>query len=241
MILDPDALDAARTYKILIATIVPRPIGWISTLSRENVANLAPFSFFTVACRKPPILSISIQHRSDGVTLKDTYVNIRDTGEFVANLVTLPLADGMHKTAFEHPPEVDEFEAASLEKAPSVVVRPSRVAHAPVAMECKLEREFTVGDFHDHVVWGRVVRFHLRDDIFNGENTHVDTAALTPVGRLAAEYTLVDNVFVPPLEQQILRQHEGVRMHRLDARPADWAAVNQKDWSPSGSVLKPAE
>jgi flavin reductase (DIM6/NTAB) family NADH-FMN oxidoreductase RutF len=241
MILDPDDLNAARTYKLLIATGVPRPIGWISTLSTDNVANLAPFSFFTVACRKPPILSISIQHRSDGVTLKDTFVNIRDTGEFVANLVTLPLADRMHKTAFEHPPEVDEFEVAGLEKAPSVVVRPSRVARAPVAMECKLEREFTVGDFYDHVVWGRVVRFHLRDDIFNEENTHVDTAALTPVGRLAAEYTLVDNVFVPPLEQQVLRRHDGVRMHRLDTRPDDWAAVNQEDWSPSGSVLKPTE
>jgi len=238
MILDPDALDAAQTYKILIATVVPRPIGWISTLSKDGVANLAPFSFFTVACRKPPVLSISIQHRSDGVTLKDTYVNIHDTGEFVANLVTLPLAEGMHKTAFEHPPKVDEFEAANLEKAKSVIVRPPRVARAPVAMECKLEREFTVGDFNDHVIWGRVVRFYLRDDVFNSENTHVDTAALAPVGRLAAEYTLVDNVFVPPLEPKTLRQHEGARMHRLDARPSDWAAVNQESWSPSGSVLE---
>lgn len=237
MILDADTLDAARTYKILISTIVPRPIGWIGTLSREGIANLAPFSFFTVACRKPPILSISIQHRSDGLTLKDTYVNIRDTGEFTANLVTLPLADGMHRTAFEHPPEIDEFEAAGVEKAPSVFVRPPRVARAPVAMECKLEREFTVGDFHDHVVWGRVVRFHLRDDIFNAEISHVDTAAFAPVGRLAAEYTLVDNVFTPPLEPRILRECEGKRMRRIDGHPSDWAAVNQKNWSPSGSVL----
>jgi flavin reductase (DIM6/NTAB) family NADH-FMN oxidoreductase RutF len=139
MILDPDALDAAQTYKILIATVVPRPIGWISTVSKQGIPNLAPFSFFTVACRKPPILSISIQHRSDGFTLKDTYVNIRDSGEFVANLVTLPLANRMHKTAFEYPPEVDEFNAADIEKAPSMVVRPPRVARAPVAMECKLE------------------------------------------------------------------------------------------------------
>jgi flavin reductase (DIM6/NTAB) family NADH-FMN oxidoreductase RutF len=71
MILDPDALDAAQTYKILIATVVPRPIGWISTVSKQGIPNLAPFSFFTVACRKPPILSISIQHRSDGFTLKE--------------------------------------------------------------------------------------------------------------------------------------------------------------------------
>ena len=238
MILDADALNAAQTYKILIATVVPRPIGWIGTLSKEGIANLAPFSFFTVACRKPPILSISIQHRSDGVTLKDTYVNIHETGELTANLVTLPLADEMHKTAFEHPSDVDEFEAACIEKAPSVIVRPPRVARAPVAMECKLEREFTVGDFRDHVIWGRVVRFHLRDDIFHAQNSHVDTAALAPVGRLAAEYTLVDNVFVPPLAPSVLREREQARMHRLDGRPADWAAVKEKTWSPSGSVME---
>jgi flavin reductase (DIM6/NTAB) family NADH-FMN oxidoreductase RutF len=238
MILDPDALDAAQTYKILIGAVVPRPIGWISTLSKEGIANLAPFSFFTVACRKPPVLSISIQHKSDGFTLKDTYVNIRDTGEFTANLVTFPLAEGMHRTAFEHAPEIDEFEAAGIEKAPSVVVRPPRVARAPVAMECKLEREFTVGDFDDHVIWGRVVRFHLSDDIFNASNSHVDTAALAPVGRLAAEYTLVDNVFTVPIEPVTLRAREGKRMHRLDGRSPDWAAVNDKDWSPSGSVLE---
>ena len=88
------------------------------------------------------------------------------------------------------------------------------------------------------MVWGRVVRFHFRDDIFNAKNSHVDTAALTPVGRLAAEYTLVDNVFTPPIDPETLRQHEGERMHRLDGRPSDWAAVNQKNWSPSGSVLE---
>lgn len=238
MFIDAHELSAAQTEKILISTVVPRPIGWISTLSKDGVANLAPFSFFTVVGRMPPVLSISIQHRHDGVTLKDTYVNIRDTGEFVANIVTLPSANQMHRTAFEHLPEVDEFDAVGLEKAASGIVKPPRVAIAPVAMECKLEREFTVGDFDDHVVWGRVVRFHIRDDIFDADKFHIDTAALAPVGRLAAEYTLVDNVFVPPVDHKILQQQEGQRMHRLDDRPAEWAAVNQTNWSPSGSVLE---
>jgi flavin reductase (DIM6/NTAB) family NADH-FMN oxidoreductase RutF len=237
MILNPDEFDAAQTYKLLISTIVPRAIGWISTLSTGGIANLAPFSFFTAVGRKPPVLSISIQHRSDGVTLKDTYVNMRDTGEFVANLVTLRLATAMHKSAFEYDPEVDEFEATGLQKAPSVIVRPSRVAMAPVAMECRVERIFTVGDFDDHVVWGRIVRFHIRDDLYLGE-AHVDTAALAPVGRLAAEYTLVENVFTTPLESAVLKEREGTRMHRLDGKPADWAAVNQKSWSSSGSVME---
>src|SRR5262245_14637356 len=160
MINDADALDVEHIYKLLIATIVPRAIGWVSTVSTHGVANLAPFSFFTVVGRKPPVLSLSMQHRSDGVTLKDSFVNIRDTGEFVTNLVTLPLVAAMHKTALEYPPEVDEFEAVGLEKAPSVVVRPPRVALAPVAMECKLDRFFTVGEYEDHVVWGRIVCFH---------------------------------------------------------------------------------
>lgn len=235
MILDADELDAARIYKLFIATVVPRPIGWISTLSADGTANLAPFSFFTVVGRKPPMVSVSFQPRSDG-TLKDTYMNIRDTGEFVTNFVTLPLADQMHRSAFEHASEVDEFEAVGLEKAPSVVVRPPRVALAPVSMECKLEREFKVGELGDHVVWGRVVRFHIRDEFYNHEKGYVDTAALTPIGRLAAEYTLVENVFTTPLDPEILKEREGSRMHRLDDKPADWAAANQKNWSPSGNV-----
>ena len=88
MILDANDLDPVSTYKILIATVVPRPIAWVSTLSTDGVANLAPFSFFTVVGRAPPTLSITMQKRSDGVTLKDSFVNIRETGEFVTNLVT---------------------------------------------------------------------------------------------------------------------------------------------------------
>lgn len=97
MILDADALDAAQTYKILISTVVPRPIGWIGTLSKEGIANLAPFSFFTVACRKPPIVSLSIQHRSDGVTLKDTYVNIHETGTAMWTPPPWPLSAGSRR------------------------------------------------------------------------------------------------------------------------------------------------
>jgi len=169
MILDADALDATQTYKLLIATVVPRAIGWISTLSKDGIPNLAPFSFFTVVGRRPPLLSISMQRKSDGVTLKDTLVNIRDTGEFVTNLVTVGTIDAMHRTAIELPPEKDEFDATGLEKAPSIVVKPPRVAVAPISMECVVHRIFTVGEIEgqeDHVVWGRVVRYHVRDDVW---------------------------------------------------------------------------
>jgi flavin reductase (DIM6/NTAB) family NADH-FMN oxidoreductase RutF len=85
MIIDVEELDVEHVYKLLIATIVPRAIGWVSSLSLDGVANLAPISFFTAVGRKPPVLSLTTQHRSDGVSLKDTFVNIRDRGEFVTN------------------------------------------------------------------------------------------------------------------------------------------------------------
>jgi len=240
MILDADALDATQTYKLLIATVVPRAIGWISTLSKDGIPNLAPFSFFTVVGRRPPLLSISMQRKSDGVTLKDTLVNIRDTGEFVTNLVTVGTIDAMHRTAIELPPEKDEFDATGLEKAPSIVVKPPRVAVAPISMECVVHRIFTVGEIEgqeDHVVWGRVVRYHVRDDVWL-EGGRIDTAKLAPVGRLAAEYTLVDNVFTTPLDRALVEAKAAARMHRLDGRPSEFSAVDQKNWSASGSVLK---
>jgi hypothetical protein len=92
MIIGSTTLDPASAYKLLIGSITPRAIGWISTLSKDGVANLAPISFFTGAGRKPPMVCINLQPRSDGVTLKDTFINIRDTGEFVANMVTLEQA-----------------------------------------------------------------------------------------------------------------------------------------------------
>ncbi|MET8299209.1 flavin reductase family protein, partial [Streptomyces sp. NPDC005180] len=118
MIIDAAELDAASAYKLLIGSVIPRAVAWVSTVSPEGVANLAPISFFTPVGRKPPMVSITLQPRSDGVTMKDTFVNIRDTGEFVTNLATLPQADAMHASAFEFDPGVDEFEALGLEKEP---------------------------------------------------------------------------------------------------------------------------
>ena len=237
MIIDADGLDAYQAYKLLIATIVPRPIGWLSTLSVDGVPNIAPFSFFTVVGRKPPMLSITMQPRANDVDLKDSFVNVRDTGEFVAHLVTLDHAHQMHQTARDFPPHTDEFEAVGLEKLPSEVVKPWRIAGPPVAMECKVDRIIPVGELDDHVVWGRVVRFHIRDDLYL-EGGRVDTAALTPIGRLAAEYTATDNIFTTPLDDAILAARQGRRMQRLDGLPTDFAAVAQKDWSPSGAVLE---
>ncbi|MDT0468563.1 flavin reductase family protein [Streptomyces gibsoniae] len=241
MIIDAAELDATHAYKLLIGSIIPRAVAWVGTVSQDGVANLAPISFFTAVGRKPPMVSITLQPQQDGVTLKDTFVNIRDTGEFVTNLATLPQADAMHGSAFAFGPEVDEFEALGLEKAPSEVVRVPRVKGAPIAFECVVDRIMPVGDDGvDHVVWGRVVRFHVRDDLYL-ERGRIDTAALPAVGRLAAEYTLVDNVFTTPLDKDLLTARDGRRMQRLDARPADWSPIDTDEWSPSGAVSSPGK
>jgi Flavin reductase like domain len=125
MIIDGSTLDPTAAYKLLIGSIVPRAIGWVSTLSTDGVANLAPISFFTAVGRQPPMVSLSMQARSDG-HLKDTFVNMRDTGEFCTNLASLPQAHQMHRTAAEFPSDVDEFEAVGLEKAPTGEGTPGR-------------------------------------------------------------------------------------------------------------------
>lgn len=237
MIIDAADLDPASAYKLLIGAIIPRAIGWVSTLSTSGVANLAPISFFTAVGRLPPMVSLSLQPRSDGVTLKDTFVNIRDTGEFVTNLVTLPQAHAMHRSAFEFPSEVDEFDAVGLEKAPSEVVRVPRVKDAPIALECRLERIITIGSLGDHVVFGEVLRFHVRDDLYL-DRGRIDTGAISAVGRLAAEYTLVENSFTTPLDDRLLASRHGRRMERLDGRAADFSPIDTKEWSPSGATAR---
>lgn len=236
MVIDSDSLDAESAYKLLIGSILPRAIGWVSTVSVEGVPNLAPISFFTAVGRKPPMVSLSMQPRSDGVTLKDTFVNIRDTGEFVTNLVTLPHAHQMHRTAREFDPGLDEFVEVGLEKQRSEVVRPPRVAGAPISLECVLDRIIPVGEGKDHVVWGRVVRFHIRDDLYL-ERGRIDTGALAAVGRLAAEYTLVDNAFTTPLDDGLLSERTGQRSTRLDGRPDGYSPIDASSWSSSGSTM----
>jgi flavin reductase (DIM6/NTAB) family NADH-FMN oxidoreductase RutF len=235
MVIDPSELDAASNYKLLIGSILPRAIAWVSTQSRHGVANLAPISFFTAVSRKPPIVSISLQPRSDGMTLKDTFVNIRDTGEFVVNMATLGQAHAMHRTAYEFEPDVDEFAAVGLEKAPSVLVRPPRVKDSPVALECRLERILTMGKQGDHVVFGEVVRFHVRDDAWLPSG-RIDTGALQAVGRLAAEYTLVQDVFTTPLDDELLAALHGKRPRRIDAHEDGYSPIDAKGWSASGAT-----
>ena len=198
MIIDPSELDPQSVYKLLIGSVVPRPIAWTSTVSTGGVRNLAPFSFFTVASRQPPMLCISVGPRVDSnVPTKDTLDNVEETGEFVVNIVSLSLSNTMFESSKSHPPEADEFEKAGLTPAPCEVVGAPRVEEAGVSMECLLDRVLPLGS--DHLVIGRMVRFHVRDELY-GENGRIDVAGLDPLGRLAGDYTKVETVFELPKE-----------------------------------------
>jgi flavin reductase (DIM6/NTAB) family NADH-FMN oxidoreductase RutF len=201
LIIDPSDLDPRSSYKLLIGSVVPRPIAWTSTVSREGVYNLAPFSFFTVASRQPPKLCISLgppQETEEGgePSAKDTLSNIEETEEFAINIVSLPLSNRMFESSKNHPTDTDEFEKANLTPAPCEIVKAPRVEEAGVSMECLMDRILSLGS--DHLVIGRMVRFHVRDELF--EDGRINVAKLQPLGRLAGNYTKVETIFDLPAD-----------------------------------------
>jgi flavin reductase (DIM6/NTAB) family NADH-FMN oxidoreductase RutF len=237
MIIDSEDLDETSAYKLLIGSIIPRPIAWVSTLSTEGVGNIAPISFFTCVGRKPPRVSLSIQPKADRVTLKDTLINIRDTGEFVTNLATLPQVTALHRSSIEFEPDVDEFDAVGVEKEASAMVKPPRIKGAPIALECRVAMIVPSPDNQlSNLVIGDVVGFNIRDDLY--VNGRVDFGGIHPIGRLAAEYTLVDNAFVPPLDEKLMVELTGRRMKRFDGRGDTYSPIEGSTWSPAGSLLE---
>ena len=178
--------------------VVPRPIGWLSTLSPDGVANLAPYSQFTNLTFDPPYVAVSI-NQSHLQERKDTVTNIEQTGEFVYNMVTYDLREQMNITAAEFPADVDEFEAAGLEKAPSVLVKPWRVAESPIQFECVYVQTIRLpGDGRcgtADIIIGKVVGIHIKDK-FIGKNGKIDMVSIKPLARMGySDYTTVEHVF----------------------------------------------
>jgi flavin reductase (DIM6/NTAB) family NADH-FMN oxidoreductase RutF len=197
MEIDPDSRPWTSIYKILIGAVVPRPIGWISSLDENGRRNLAPFSFFNVVSGRPPHVVFSAMIRETDAGEKDTLRNLRATGEFVVNIVTETLAEAMNITSTEFPSPIDEFEAAGLTAAPSVVVKVPRVAESPVHLECRVAHLLEIGDQPGAatLVVGRVVHLHVDPSVLLGEDK-IDLAKLRPIGRLSgAAYCRVTDVF----------------------------------------------
>ena len=197
MELNPSELKTKDVYKLLTGSVVPRPIAWVSTLSEDGGRNLAPFSFFTVASTKPTILAISIgpgTGERQG-TEKDTLANIRSQKEFVINVVSSSLGNEMQKSAENVPAEVDEFEHAGLTPVDSMTVQPKRVKEASIHMECKLHQIIPLGS--NALVLGEMTHYHINDDMYLG-NYKVDLEKLSPLGRLAGNYSESKEFFKLP-------------------------------------------
>ncbi len=191
------ALPWQSVYKLMTGAIVPRPIGWISTVDAHGVPNLAPYSFFNAVCSNPPTLLFCPAIRAKDHERKDTLKNVIATGEFVVNIVTESLAEALYLTSGEYPPDVSEFDAAGLTPAPSVAVRAPRVAESPIHFECKLDRIITIGETPGgaSIVVGRVVHIHVADEVFIAPDK-IDVRALKPIGRLAGTtYSRTQDLF----------------------------------------------
>ena len=185
----------------LNAIVVPRPIGWISTLSAEGVPNLAPYSFFNAVAYTPPqvMFAATSNHQFGG--LKDAVADAQATGEFVVNVATWQMREQMNASAVPAPREVDEFEYAGLTKAESSLVKCPRVAESPVHLECRYTKSLEVlsddADNPNTVVFGEVVGVHIDDSVL--VDGRVDFLKLRPVGRLGyLDFVEVDSFFTMP-------------------------------------------
>jgi flavin reductase (DIM6/NTAB) family NADH-FMN oxidoreductase RutF len=196
LIVDSASTDYPSVYKLLIGSVVPRPIAFVSTVSPEGAFNVAPFSFFTVASANPPVLVFTVSRRSTPDPRKDTLRNITTAREFVVNIVSEEFGQKMNICAGDYPPDVDEFQRSGLTPVPSDLVKAPRVAESHINMECRLLYTIEMGGLAGagNLVLGEVVRFHIDDAYFN--NYRIDQDKLRAIGRMAGNsYTRTQDRF----------------------------------------------
>jgi flavin reductase (DIM6/NTAB) family NADH-FMN oxidoreductase RutF len=183
MIIDPKSVPATVSYRLLVGSVVPRPIAFVSTTSPGGINNLAPFSFFNAVCGDPPVVLFCPVWRDP---MKDTLANVRDTREFVVNIVNEDIVEQMNVCSAEFPATVDEFAMSGLTPIPSDLVRAPRVAESPVSMECTLLQvvEISGRPLGGNIVIGEVVRFHVDDRVIDG-SYRIDAEKLRAVGRMS--------------------------------------------------------
>ncbi|MGC2331170.1 MAG: flavin reductase family protein [Candidatus Acidiferrales bacterium] len=198
MYYEPGKTRHGLRYDPFKSCVVPRPIGWISTVSRDGGHNLAPYSQFQMLAFDPPYVMFSAGQNSRG-RRKDTVVNAEQTGEFVWNMATWELREAVNKSAEEVPPEVDEFDLSGVTKASSHVVKPCRVAESPVHFECIYHQTLRLPGNSmlstSDVVFGRVIGIHISDDVITSDG-HIDVLKIRPIARLGYyDYTSVESIF----------------------------------------------
>lgn len=178
--LDATTMDTATAYRLLVGAVVPRPVAWITTRSKDGVVNAAPFSSYNYVAHSPPMVAVNIGTR-DG-QLKDTARNIVETGEFVVNVATFEAMDLMHGCSADYPSGTSEVEALGIELIPGERIAVPRVAVSPIQMECRLERAITLGRGLNTLYIGEVLLFHLSSTVFDGR--YVDSVKMRPIARL---------------------------------------------------------
>lgn len=187
MYFDTREMPSRDAYKLLIGSVVPRPIGWVSTISERGVGNLAPFSFYMAATGNPPTVVVSNGYR-DGEP-KDTLRNVMEVPEFVLNVVSEDVGDAMNATSEELPFGIDELPLAGLTPAPSRLVRPVRVSESPINMECRVIQLVPVGDPKTGatLIIGEVIAWHIRDEAFDAERMRIRLDVVKALGRMAGD------------------------------------------------------
>jgi len=201
MQIDPKTQSSKDNYKLLIGSIVPRPIAFVSTVNAAGRPNLAPFSFFNGICSNPPAIMFAPVNRGEEGSPKDTLNNILTGKEFVVNVVTEDIAEQMNICATDYPEDFNEFKESGLTPAPSVMIKPPRVKESPINFECRLLQHVPVGKpgtpKSGNVIIGEVVYFHVADDLY--EDGRIDIPKMKPIGRLAgAGYCRVTDLFDMP-------------------------------------------
>jgi len=218
MFYDADKNDHGLPHNPFKALVVPRPIGWISTVGRNGIGNLSPYSFFNALSYNPSYVMFSGGSRADG-SRKDSVRNAEETGEFVFNMATWDTREKMNDTSWIEESEVDEMKEVGLTPAPSRLVRPPRVAEAPVHFECLYHQTVVLPGYDaasvNHVVIGKVIGVHIKDEFIN-EKGLVDILKLKPIARLGyIDYTTVESVF---------SMRKQMREDKTTPRPARQAA-----------------
>jgi flavin reductase (DIM6/NTAB) family NADH-FMN oxidoreductase RutF len=182
--IDPGTVDGSFVYKVLTGSVVPRPIGFISTVSRDGLPNAAPFSFFNAISTAPPLVCFAPSLRAGRP--KDTLRNVTAVGDFVFNVVDAALVGPVTICAEDYRPDVSEFDQAGLHAVPSKVVRSPRVAESPVNMECRVVLIQRLPESTYTLVVGRVVYIHIREDVVRTDG-RIDFQALQAIGRMAGD------------------------------------------------------
>jgi flavin reductase (DIM6/NTAB) family NADH-FMN oxidoreductase RutF len=188
-------ITSATAYKLLVSTILPRPIAFVTTISQSGIPNAAPFSFFNAMGSNPPVVALGFEPKQDGGN-KDTATNILETKEFVVNMVDEQLSVQMNQCAADLASDIDELQLAKLDTLPSIEVTPLRISASPVSMECQLYNNMEL-EGGGHIIIGKVLHFHLRDNVVTSlDPLRISLEEIAPISRLSGpHYGRVNDIF----------------------------------------------